>query len=1307
MSTDLERIESAQGAAPQRQPRKVAAPAAPIPRRARKGPVPASFGQRQLWFLTELAGDSPVYNESVTIQCPEDIEIPALEKAFNEILRRHEAWRTVLRPDGDDVVQVVISHQDMALRIVDLRHLDPPDQEGEANRISTEDVRQPFDDERPPWRAMLIRLEDGYRIHLTIRQVLFDPASLHRVLLPELVALHESFRAVHASPLPDPPIQYGDYAVWQRGRVREPEVVAQLAHWREQLRDLSPLELPTDRPRPAVESFRGGFQALSLAAPMVRKLRELGRAEGTDLFTATLAGFLCLLQRVSGQDDLPVGTVSPGRRRPELEGMLGYFLNPLVLRCDLSGEPTFRELLARVRDTTQVAMANDEVPFEDVVRALQPERRPDANPLFQVVYTLEEAGPELPPGWGVTQMDVDTGTSKFDLQLELEERREGLAGRLIYSTELFDDATVEHLAGDLRVMLEALVLEPDLPVTELALPLRRTIPAMRGPMPPLPDQSISQRFEEIAERWPDRVAVSFGNQELTYASLNARADNLARRLREAGVTPEEMVGIMVDRSTEMAVGLLGILKANGAYVPLNPRDPDQRIELLARDARCRVVVATRADRERVPPDVEAVFIDDISDRPDPGAGPLPHPPGGTSLAYLLYTSGSTGRPKGVMVEHRSVLRLVCPATYCELGSDQILLQLAPLSFDASTFEIWGALLNGGRLVVAPRGLLSAREIGDVVERRGVNTLWLTAGLFCQVVDAGMPGLGGVKQLLTGGEVLSAAHCRRALELMPGLRLINGYGPTEATGFSCCHQITAADLELDRVPIGRPIGNTVVHVVDDHGRPAPVGASGELYVSGPGVARGYLGAPALTEERFVPDPEGGPDARRYRTGDMVRVRPGGTLDFLGRRDRQIKIRGFRIEPGEIEAVLREHPQVADAVVVAPELPAQGKRLVAYIVSGGPPADLMSFVARRLPAHMVPQTYVGLDSLPLNVNGKVDHSVLPTFPVPAVEVSNKGPRTELEGEVGALWAELLDRPSVPLDVDFFRLGGHSLLAMRMIAEVERRFASRLPLEVVFGPGSTARRLAGLIQRTPRVEGVQGSDWVVPLRPSGARAPFFIVAPNRESSVAMRHLLPHLDPSQPVIALLAPTRDGHFDVAAGIPGLADELLEQVRAIQPHGPYRLAGYSLGGLLAYQIAGRLEEAGEEVVYCALLDTVVPAMARTEARIDRRSRGRRQGIGGFFRGDDDDGAVEEEEFDWDGAAALSEAYRPRTLELPLTVIGSRAQRRWAGENGLGWSEVHGGPIDARGVPGDHRSMLLEPNVAELAALVAAGIRATT
>lgn len=1304
MGADLGRVSPAQDAAPGPAPARGAEPAAPVPRRDRPGPAPASMGQRQLWFLTELAGDSPVYNESITIRCPEDIELPALEKAFNEILRRHEAWRTVLRQEGDDLLQVVIPHQDLVLPRVDLRHLPPSEQEAEAAGIATRDLRQPFaDDGNPSWRVMLMRLENGYRLHVSIRQILVDGASVHRVLLPELVALHDSFRAVHAPPLPDLPVQYGDYAAWQRRRISEPEVTAQLAHWREQLRDLAPLELPTDRARPTVESFRGSSVRLALDPALVGKLRDLARAQGTTLFTAAMAGFLCLLQRVSGQDDIPVGTVSSGRHRPELEGLLGYFLNPLVLRGDLRGDPTYRELLNRLRDVTAAATANDEVPFEEVVRALRPERRPDANPLFQVVFTLEESGPDLPPGWSATQLAVDTGTSKFDLQLELEEQRDGLAGRMTYSTELWDDATVEQLAGDLRVMLEALVLEPDLPVTELALPRRRTIPAIRGPLPPLPDQTVNERFEEIAARWPDRVAVSFGNQELTYSSLGARADNLARRLREAGVTPEDMVGLLVDRSTEMVVGLLGILKANGAYVPLNPRDPDQRIEFLARDARCRVVVTTRGDRERLPSGVDAIFIDDISDRPDPQAGPLPHPPGPTSLAYLLYTSGSTGRPKGVMVEHRSVIRLVCPATYCELGTDQVVLQLAPLSFDASTFEIWGALLNGGRLVVAPRGLLSARQIGDVVERRGVNTLWLTAGLFCQVVDAGMPGLGGVEQLLTGGEVLSAAHCRRALELMPGLRLINGYGPTEATGFSCCHRITAADLALDRMPIGRPIGNTVVQVMDDHGRPAPIGASGELYVSGPGVARGYLGAPELTRERFLPDPEGGPDDRVYRTGDMVRVRPGGALDFLGRRDRQIKIRGFRIEPGEIEAVLREHPQVADAVVVAPELPAQGRRLVAYIVSAGPPADLMAFVARRLPGHMVPQTYVGLDALPLNVNGKVDHSVLPAFPVPAVEVTGRGPRTELEREVGELWAELLDRPSVPLDVDFFRLGGHSLLAMRMIARVERRFASRLPLEVVFGPGSTARRLAGLIQRTPRVDGVESSELVLPLRPSGARAPFFIVAPNRESSVAMRHLLPHLDPSQPVIALLAPTTAGRFDVASGVPGMAAELLEQIRAIQPHGPYRLAGYSLGGLLAYELAGRLRQGGEDVVYCALIDTVTPALARAEAGNDRRRRGRRGG--GFLGGEGGGGG--EPAFDWDGAADLSEAYRPQALELPLTVIGSRAQRRLAGEDSLGWSRVHAGPIDARGVPGDHRSMLLEPHVAELAAAVAAGIRATT
>ncbi|HEX4215168.1 MAG TPA: amino acid adenylation domain-containing protein [Candidatus Dormibacteraeota bacterium] len=1290
-----------------------------IPHRLSEGPAPASFGQRQMWFLTQVAGASTVYNEAVTIHCPADADPACLELAFNEVLRRHEVWRTLLRPEGDDLVQVVTPFQPVRLPLVDLRPLERDNQIVEANRTATEDAHRPFDHRNGPmWRAMLVRLDDACRLHLTLRHIIFDGVSVYRVLLPELIALYDAFRAERPSPLPEPPVQYGDYAAWQRERARGPEAARQLEYWRRQLRDVPPLLLPTDRPRPAEESFRGSFHSLELTAELTDRLRALGRSVGASLFMTTLAGFLFLLQRLAGQEDLVVGTVTSGRRRPELEGLLGYFLNSLALRSDLSGDPTFRELMLRVRDTTLAALANDEVPFEHVVQALGG-RRQGTNPLFQVVFSLEPPLPDPPRGWNLTQMDVDTGTSKFDLYVELDERPQGLIGRFIYRTDLFDRPTVERMAAQFAAVLELVVAEPDRRLSELPLPGGRAEAPLRGPAPAVPEQNIGQRFEEVARRWPERVALSAGVRRLTYAEVERRSRQLALRLRDAGLRQGERAGVMMERSLEMVIAVLAVLRAGGAYVPLDRRDPDRRLDRLASEAGVRVLVTTGEDGERLGT-LPRVLVDKDA---EPSTGVRLDAAGPDDLAYVLFTSGSTGAPKGVMVEQRSILRLVCPSTYAELGPDQVLLQLAPLAFDASTFEIWGALLNGARLEVAPPGLLSARELGQAIEGGGVTTLWLTAGLFSQMVDAGLPGFRSVRQLLTGGEAPSVPHCRRALELLPGVRLINGYGPTEATTFTCCHTITREDLEGGSIPIGRPIGNTTVYLLDEGGRPVAEGSPGELWVGGPGVARGYLGAPELTRERFPPDPDGGAGSRRYRTGDIVRRRRDGALEFVGRRDRQVKVRGFRIELGEIENALREHPSVADAVVEAPEVEGQGRRLAAYVAAsqGAAQADraeLHGFLAARLPGHMLPDAYVAIPTVPLKANGKVDRSALPPITADALtqdtgrRLPAGAPLPTLAADVGAVWASVLGLDQVDPGADFFALGGHSLLAVRMIAEVERRFDCSLSLSVIFGEGATAVGLARLIEDAHPVAAAGGTS--IAIRAGGTKLPLFVIEPNQQSVVALRNLMPGLDPERPVTALLPPTPEGRFDRESSIEELAQSLLRVVRAAQPAGPYHLAGYSLGGYLAYEMAARLRAAGEDVRFCGLIDVMTPAAAVAHSdpamslgtrlwrlALTRPTRWPGMFQGGLRRVTGREPPVDgDSTFDADGALALVTAYEPPHSDTPLTVFGSRWQQRWVRDRSLGWGAVHHGSLRTFTIPGDHSTMLLEPNVTVLAVRMA-------
>jgi amino acid adenylation domain-containing protein len=1314
-----------------------------IRHRTGQGPAPLSFGQRQTWFLSQLAAGSPAYSEAGAVHCPPTADPDALERAFNEVLRRHEAWRTVFRIEGGAPVQVVQPFRSHRLPLTDLTRLPAADGEAEAWRLAASDLQTPLDLARGPlWRAVLVRLGDGgYRLHLTVHHAICDGISMYQVLPAELQALHDAFSRGHPSPLPPLPVQYGDFAAWQVEQVARPEVQAQRAYWREQLAGLPEVELPVDRPRPAMPGFRGASLPLAIPSPVVERLRAAGGREGATLFMAVLAAFDLLLHSYGGQEDVAVGTVISSRKRPELEGLLGYFLNPVVVRTDLSGGPTFRELLRRVRAVTLATFAHDDVPFEQVVSDVAPQRDSSRNPLFQVLMTLEPPVRRPAPGWDASQISGGIGSSKFDLHVALEERAEGLRGHLVYDTDLFEPETARRMAGRFLALLEAAAADPDATMPELvATPTGTGAPSAGErhrllvdwnrtdvPSPPV---AISRRFEEEAATRPDREAVSCGGERLSYSRLDRRANALARRLRSMGVGREALVGVCLDRSLATAVALLGILKAGAAYLPLDPQQPRTRLALMLRETAASVVITTPARwpwrSDEPPPGVRQLHLGEEEEDAGPDDGPGP-----SDLAYVLYTSGSTGEPKGVMVEHRSVLRLVCPATYADLGPEQVLLHLAPLAFDASTFEIWGALLNGGRLVVAPPGHLSARELGEVVEREGVTTLWLTAGLFNQVVDAGLPGMGGLRQLLTGGEAVSPVHCGRALELLPGVRLVNGYGPTEATTFTCCHPISARDVEAGPIPIGRPIGNTRVYILDGGGEPVAQGVIGELHVGGVGVARGYLEKPELTRERFIPDPFV-PGGRLYRTGDLARHRPDGVVEFHGRRDRQVKVRGFRIELGEIESAIAAHPLVAEAVV---EVAGQGtveSRLVAYVVAraGAEPApgELADFLASRLPPQMVPASYVAMRSLPLTANGKVDRVALP-IPPPrrepgrdastGVDGASRGrPPTAVEERLAALWARLLGLEGIGRDESFFALGGNSLLAVRLVAEIEDDFGRPLPLASVFGRGATIAGLAGLLAE-PDAPAAGQSRLLTPVRAAGSRPALFVVEPNEGPLVALRHFLPFLDEEQPVMAMLPRTADGLFDRTGSIGALAEELLQAIRHSSPHGPYRLAGYSLGGVLAYHLASRLRAGGDEVDFLALIDTMTPEVTmwhseplmRPSTRVRRllltsprlwpamlwaavrRAAGEAPAVGG----PGDEGPDAAGDFDSEGAVALLSRYRLPPCDARLTLFGSRWAQRWTGDRSLGWASAHHGPLVVETVPGDHRTILLQPRVSELAA----------
>jgi amino acid adenylation domain-containing protein len=1023
--------------------------------------LPLSYAQERLWFLSQLEPSVPVYNEPFTICFPDAIDINALEKAMNEMIRRHESLRTRFVAVEGQPFQIIEPPLPFCLRVVDLRQSPIEQRVVEALQIATLEAKQSFDLASDLLlRATLIQLADNdYRLFLTMHHIVMDGISLFNVLLPELAALYEAILYNQPLPFADLSVQYADFSIWQRQWIQGEALTHHLDYWKQQLGGEVPtLQLPTDRPRLARQSFRGARQCLTLSKSLTEELKTLSQQEGVTLYMLLLAAFKTLLCRYTGQDKVVVGTVSAGRSKPEIENVIGFFLNTLVLRTDLSGLPSFRQLLARVREVTLDAYKHENLPFEQLVEVLQLERSLNHNPLFQVAFVLEPPMPSLSCGWTVSQLDIHTDTAKFDLTLELDERPEGIIGRFEYSTDLFDSATIARMIGHFQTLLEGIVADPDQSITELPL---LTEPEQHQLLVEWnntkteysQDKCIHQLFEEQVERTPDAIAIVFEDQRLTYKELNAKANQLAHYLQTLGVGSEVLVGICIERSLWMIIGILGILKAGGAYVPLDPAYPQERLAFMLEDAVVTVILTQSNLSEKLSVSRSRIVCLDkeekIAQQPQKN---LVSEAKAEDLAYIMYTSGSTGNPKGVCIPHRGVVRLVKETDYISFSSAEVFLQLAPISFDASTFEIWGSLLNGARLVLMPPHTPSLQELGQAIQQYKVTTLWLTASLFHLMVDHHLESLKQVRQLLAGGDVLSPCHVKRVIQELKSCRLINGYGPTENTTFTCCYSAMSAAQIGEAVPIGRPIANTQTYILDRHLQPVPVGVPGELHIGGDGLARGYLNRPDLTQEKFIPNPfSHETNSRLYKTGDLARYLPNGNIEFLGRIDHQVKIRGFRIELGEIEAELSQHPDVREAIVVVREDMLDDKRLVAYFVARQATIssyELRDFLKRRLPEYMLPTAFVLLDALPLTPNGKVDRRALPAPEFhPELELSFVAPRTPVEELLANIWYTVLKIEQIGTDDNFFELGGHSLLATQVISRVNDTWTVKLPLRSLF--------------------------------------------------------------------------------------------------------------------------------------------------------------------------------------------------------------------------------------------------------------------
>ncbi|WP_460203568.1 amino acid adenylation domain-containing protein [Scytonema sp. NUACC21] len=1037
--------------------------------------LPLSFAQARLWFLDQLEPGSAVYNIPAAVRLSGSLDVAALQQSFNEIVRRHETLHTTfMRVDGEPIVALA-PVSSFKLTMVDLRELAPDEQSTEVSRLIALEAQRPFDlSNGPLLRATLLQLNQTEHVLLVVMHHIISDGWSMGVLIRELAALYEAYSREQPLTLPELPIQYADFAHWQRQWLSGEVLQAQLEYWKQQLAGAPPvLELPTDRPRPPVQTFRGASQSLALPEPLSQGLKALSQRYGVTLFMTLLAAFQTLLYRYTGQSDICVGSPIANRNRSETESLIGFFVNTLVLRTQVSGNASFSELLARVREVALNAYAHQDLPFEQLVEALQPERNLSHQPLFQVMFVLQNAPmPTLElPGLSLNPLSMDSTIAKFDLTLSMEDTDRGLVGWLEYNSDLFDASTINRMLAHFQTLLEGIVAHPEHRLANLPLLTPQNQHQLlvewndnRTDYPK--QQCIHQLFEAEVERSPDKVAVVFEDQQLTYSELNRRANQLAYYLRSLGVGPEALVGICLERSLLMVVGLLGILKAGGAYVPLDPTLPIERLAFMLGDAQVPVLLTQQHLVAKLPigktevvcldAGWEANAYDSTTHYTHQNEENLTNDVQPNNLAYAMYTSGSTGIPKGIAVPHRGVVRLVKQTNYAELTAEEVFLQFAPISFDASTFEIWGCLLNGARLVVFPARMPSLEELGRILQQYQVTTLWLTAGLFNQMVEGYIEGLEQVRQLLAGGDVLSVSHVQTVLQKIKGCRLINGYGPTEGTTFTCGYPITTADRVGISVPIGRPLSNTQVYILDSHLQPLPIGVPGELYIGGDGLARGYLNQPGLTAKKFIPNPfSSDPGACLYKTGDLARYNSDSNIEFLGRLDHQVKLRGFRIDLPEIEVTLSHHPAVHEVVVTAREDAPGNKRLVAYVVPKQDReeptiAEMRRFLVEKLPDYMVPSAFVLLSTLPLTPNGKVDRKALPSPQQgvrPELTADYVAPQSELERTIAIVWQEVLQVEKVGIHDNFFDLGGHSLLVIQVHGKLRQALDWELSMVDIF--------------------------------------------------------------------------------------------------------------------------------------------------------------------------------------------------------------------------------------------------------------------
>jgi amino acid adenylation domain-containing protein len=1322
----------------------------------RSNNLPLSFAQQRLWFVDQLESGSPFYNVPAAIHCQGLLNVTVLEQSLNEILRRHEALRVFFTTVSGAPVQVVSPNLTLTLPIIDLQEISGVKQQIVVKQLAIDEAQQPFDlTQGPLLRAKLLKLDrEEYIFLVTMHHIVCDGWSFN-VFVQELTTLYSAFSTGKPSPLPNLEIQCVDFAYWQRQWLQGEVLEAQVSYWKEKFAGSFPtLELPTDRPRPPMQTFHGARRSIVLPKVLTEALKALSRQEESTLFMTLLAAFKTLLYRYTGQTEIVVGTPIANRRWIELEKLIGFFANTLVLRTDFASNFSFRELLVQVREVTLEAYAHQDLPFEKLVEELQPQRDLSRTPLFQVMFVLQNTSiPTLEiPGLTLNPLDFDSRTAKFDLTLVMGETDEGMIGSLEYNSDLFYGTTIDRMLGHFQTLLEGIIASPEqrlsnLPILSEAERLTLLLEWNDTQADYSKDVCIHDLFAARVKQTPDAVAVVYEDKHLTYSELNAQANQVAHYLRALGVSPEVLVGIYVERSLEMLVGILGIFKAGGAYVPLDPVYPKERLAFMLADAQVPVLLTQQHLVEELPQhQAQVVCLDADCDKIHCVAKEYSsihenedNPTSGTTtenLAYVIYTSGSTGQPKGVLISHGNVIRLLeATKSWFHFNTSDVWTMFHSYAFDFSVWELWGALLYGERLVVVPYWVSRSPEtFYNLICTEQVTVLNQTPSAFRQLIQAeaslGKTQYLALRLVIFGGEVLELQSLSSWFEhhgdQFP--QLVNMYGITETAVHVSYHPVTVEDLNLKEGSIiGRPIPDLQIYILDHYQQPMPIGVPGEMYIGGAGLARGYLNRPDLTIEKFIPNSFNKRSSRLYRSGDLARYLPDGNIEYIGRIDHQVKIRGFRIELGEIEAALNQHPSVQETIVLAREDHIGDKRLAAYIVphQGQAPitSELRNFLKKKLPNYMIPSSFTILDALPLTPNGKVDRQSLP---VPdkdraGLEQAYVGPRDALELQLVQIWEDLLGIRSIGVMDNFFDLGGHSILAVNLMAQIQQRFNQTLPLATLF-QGATIESLASILRQQHIL---QLQSPLVQIQPGGSKQPFFCVHPSGGNVLCYVELASYLDLEQPFYGLQAPGLDGEQEPYTRVEDMANHYIEAIRTVQPQGPYLLGGWSMGGVVAFEMAQQLQKQGHQVALLALLDSKVPNL-RSEADLDRAAPliefAERLGL--TISISDFESLEQNEQLNYILEQAKKSNIMPSDAQLQqltalLNVCNANVQALYnyvpqvysnsinllrtndhsttdLSDSTLGWSKLSSKSVEIYIVPGDHNSMLTKPHVPILA-----------